>query len=102
MDDLSKCGCGGEAEVRTNVSHNGIETYFVICPKCGMRSWRNRDRAKAIEIWNRAMGAEKTCLKCIHFIHWGLPFCSYFKAYVRSFQPEKFYCSAFKTEMKYE
>ena len=50
-----QCGCGGEAEVRPHIANNTTRTFFVICPKCGMRSWRFRERAEAITAWNRAM-----------------------------------------------
>ncbi len=50
-----RCGCGGEAFV----SINGFIEYHVVCALCGMRTDWFRSKDKAIEAWNRAMGAGK-------------------------------------------
>jgi Lar family restriction alleviation protein len=36
----------------------GIYVYWVVCPKCGIRTQRNRDNEEVIKAWNRRMGEQ--------------------------------------------
>lgn len=57
MDNIKPvhCGCGGEAKVIMIIP----EVYAVECSKCWIRTGSPaRTEAKAIEAWNRAMGAD--------------------------------------------
>ena len=49
------CGCGGEAIIYIN----GARQAKIYCEKCGIESNVFATKYKAIEAWNRAMGAEK-------------------------------------------
>lgn len=52
-----RCGCGGEAEI-FHIAPEGYEgSYCVRCMECLTQTpFFNKDKDKAIEAWNRAMG----------------------------------------------
>ena len=57
MIELKPCPFCGEAPVMRHVSDSlfdcGIFAYYVTCPKCGVRTQKDRDESKPIETWNR-------------------------------------------------
>ena len=57
MNELMKCGCGGEARVGI-VYPDGICFYRVYCEKCRTQTDIQDTAAEAIEAWNKAMGAK--------------------------------------------
>lgn len=55
-----RCGCGGEAEVFHVAPEGYAGSYCVRCVKCLTQSpFFTGNKEKAIETWNRAMGAGK-------------------------------------------
>lgn len=63
------CGCGGEAKV-----HGGGDiSTFIRCQKCKIETKFYDTEAEAIEVWNRAMGAERGldewCTDCKEYDH---------------------------------
>lgn len=59
MNKPVNCGCGGEAEI-FHIAPEGYEgSYCVRCTECLTQTpFFNKDKDKAIEVWNRAMGAD--------------------------------------------
>ena len=53
-----RCGCGGEAKVRTYIRTDHIEDpyHYVQCDECRISTVLYLTEAEAIEAWNRAMG----------------------------------------------
>ena len=58
--ELYRCGCGGEPEIYT-IAPEGYEgSYCVRCTECLTQTpFFNKDKEKAIMVWNRAMGTGK-------------------------------------------
>ena len=58
MNKPVKCRCGGEAEIFHIAPDEGYEgSYCVRCTECLIQTpFFNKDKDKAIEVWNRAMG----------------------------------------------
>ena len=56
MNKIVNCGCGGEAEI-FHIAPEGYEgSYCVRCTKCLTQTpFFNKDKDKAIEVWNIAM-----------------------------------------------
>ena len=51
------CGCGGKAEIFHIAPEGCIGSYCVRCSICLTQTpFFNKDKEKAIEVWNRAMG----------------------------------------------
>lgn len=46
--------CQGEsAEIKTvHVNRGGGETYQIICPDCGLRSFQESDKERLVQWWN--------------------------------------------------
>lgn len=57
MSELKPCPFCGEPPVIQHISDSlfdcGIFAFWIVCPKCGIRTQRNRDKTKIIEAWNR-------------------------------------------------
>ena len=59
MTELIHCGCGGEPEIFHIAPEEYEGSYCVRCTKCLTQTpFFNKDKDKAIEVWNRAMGAK--------------------------------------------
>lgn len=58
MSEPVRCRCGGEAEIFHIAPEEGYEgSYCVRCTECLIQTpFFNKDKDKAIEVWNRAMG----------------------------------------------
>lgn len=94
MNKPVNCRCGGEAEIFHIAPGEGYEgSYCVRCTECLIQTpFFNKDKDKAIEVWNRAMG-ERTakvtdtwkvagfdelnawCPECKHRITRGCSYC---------------------------
>lgn len=61
---IINCGCGGEAEI-FHIAPEGYEgSYCVRCTKCLTQTpFFNKDKDKAIEVWNQAMGKRTVTVK---------------------------------------
>jgi len=57
MSELKPCPFCGEMPIINHISDSlfdcGIFTYWVVCPRCGIRTQRNRDKTEIIKAWNR-------------------------------------------------
>ena len=57
MSELKPCPFCGENPVINHISDSlfdcGIFAYWVVCPKCGIRTQKNRNLEEVIEAWNR-------------------------------------------------
>ena len=58
MNKPVNCGCGGKAEIFHIAPDEGCEgSYCVRCSECLTQTpFFSKDKEKAIEVWNRAMG----------------------------------------------
>lgn len=59
-----RCGCGGEAKTvekfYSGATNYISQEYCIECVNCGCRSAYKYTEAKAVQAWNRAMGATDT------------------------------------------
>ena len=64
MSEPVNCRCGGEAEI-FHIAPEGYEgSYCVRCTECLIQTpFFNKDKDKAIEVWNRAMGERTAKVK---------------------------------------
>lgn len=64
MSEPVRCRCGGEAEI-FHIAPEGYEgSYCVRCTECLIQTpFFNKDKDKAIEVWNRAMGERTAKVK---------------------------------------
>ena len=62
MDKLKPCPFCGEYPIIDHMNDSlfdfGVLTYWIVCPKCGIRTQRNRDKTKIFEAWNRRANDE--------------------------------------------
>lgn len=95
MSEPVNCKCGGEAEI-FHIAPEGYEgSYCVRCTECLIQTpFFNKDKNKAIEVWNRAMGERTAKVKDFGHPCGAYGYCSNCNGYCVNEEPYCPHCGA--------